>query len=162
MSEVLPDVLLNALRQYSFGGSPLWRIADGKDHVQIQVTFRKATDQQDRKRAGSRWKPTPSAGEWPRQPRPARRPTEILRDSATDIATYKENNTSSTSGDHSTTSTNREESPIVAAPVEDEEKGMETVNTYMQESPESLLKHYISKSVHGRYDDGTDLTIYQL
>ena len=62
MTEVLPEVLLNPLRQYSFDGSPLWRMADGKDHVQIQVTFRKSTDQPDKKRAGSRRQPTPSTG----------------------------------------------------------------------------------------------------
>ena len=45
MSDLLPAVLLNALRQYKFDGSPLWRMADGKDHVKIEVTFRKPTNQ---------------------------------------------------------------------------------------------------------------------
>ena len=75
MSDLLPAVLLNALRQYKFNGSPLWRMADGKDHVKIEVTFRKPTNQRfDKKGAESRRRPTPPAGEWPRQPAPARRP----------------------------------------------------------------------------------------
>ena len=44
VSDLLPAVLLNALRQYSSDASPLWRMADGKDHVKIEVTFRKATN----------------------------------------------------------------------------------------------------------------------
>ena len=75
MSDLLPAVLLNALRQYKFAESPLWRMADGKDHVKIEVTFRKPTNQRfDKKGAESRRRPTPPAGEWPRQPAPARRP----------------------------------------------------------------------------------------
>ena len=55
MSNVLPAVLLNAWRQYKFNGSPLWRMADGKDHVKIEVTFRKTTNQRfDKRRAESR------------------------------------------------------------------------------------------------------------
>ena len=70
MSDLLPAVL-NALRQYD--GSPLWRMADGRDHVKIEVTFRKPTNQRiDKKGAESRRRPTPPAGEWPA---PARRPT---------------------------------------------------------------------------------------
>ena len=45
MSDLLPAVLLNALRQYKFDGFPLWRMADGRDHVKIEVTFRKPTNQ---------------------------------------------------------------------------------------------------------------------
>ena len=76
MSDLLPPVLLNALRQYKFDGSPLWRMADGKDHIKIEVTFRKPTNQRfDKKGAESRRRPTPPAGEWPRQPAPARRST---------------------------------------------------------------------------------------
>ena len=75
MSDLLPAVLLNALRQYKFAESPLWRMADGKDHVKIEVTFRKQTNQQfDKKGAESRRRPIPPAGEWPRQPAPARHP----------------------------------------------------------------------------------------
>ena len=75
MSDLLPAVLLNALRQYKFDGSPLWRMVDGKDHIKIEVTFRKATNQRfDKRRAESRRQPAPSAGEWPRQPTTARRP----------------------------------------------------------------------------------------
>ena len=76
MSDLLPAVLLNALRQYKFAESPLWRMADGKDHVKTEVTFRKTTTNQrfDKKGAESRRRPTPPAGEWPRQPTAARRP----------------------------------------------------------------------------------------
>ena len=52
MSDLLPAVLLNALKQYSFDASPLWRMADGKDHVKIEVTFRKATNQRFDKKGG--------------------------------------------------------------------------------------------------------------
>ena len=141
MTEILPEVLLNALRQYNFDGSPLWRMADGKDHVQIQVTFRKSTEQQDKKRAVSRKKSTPSAGEWPRQPRPARRPTEILRQTpppteeilpAAPPATIERPPPAVTA--------TYDESPIIAEPVEDEEEeeAMETRTTYIKECPESL------------------------
>ena len=56
MFDLLPVVLLNALRQYKFDGFPLWRMADGKDHVKIEVTFRKTTTNQrfDKKGAESR------------------------------------------------------------------------------------------------------------
>ena len=75
MSDLLPAVLLNALRQYKFDGSPIWRMADGKDHVKIEVTFRKPTNQRfDKKGAESRRRPTLPAGEWTRQPAPARHP----------------------------------------------------------------------------------------
>ena len=165
MTEILPEVLLNALRQYNFDGSPLWRMADGKDHVQIQVTFRKSTEQQDKKRAVSRKKSTPSAGEWPRQPRPARRPTEILRQTpppteeiipAAPPATIERPPPAVTA--------TYDESPIIAEPVEDEEEeeAMETRTNYIKECPESLPKHYVSKIVHDRFDDGSDLIIYQL
>ena len=76
MSDLLPAVLLNALREYKFNGSPLWRMADGKDHVKIEVTFQKITNQRfDKKGAEIRRRPTPPAGEWPRQPAPATRLT---------------------------------------------------------------------------------------
>ena len=62
MSDLLPAVLLNALRQYKFDGSPLWRMADGKDHVNIEVTFRKTTIQRFvKKGTESRRRPTPPA-----------------------------------------------------------------------------------------------------
>ena len=80
MSDLLPAVLLNALRQYCFDASLLLKMADGKDHVKIEVTFRKATNQRfDKKGAESRRRPTTPAGEWPRQPTPARRPTTTTR-----------------------------------------------------------------------------------
>ena len=53
-------------------------MADGKDHVKTEVTFRKTTNQRfDKRRAESRRQPAPSAGEWPRQPTAARRPTTM-------------------------------------------------------------------------------------
>ena len=164
MTEVLPEVLLNALCQYSFDTSPLWRMADGKDHVQIQVTFRQSTDKQ-KKRAVSRRKPTPSTGEWPHQPRPARRPTEILRQMPPPTeTTIPAALPASVRRPPPAVTATYKESPIIAVPVEDEEvqEGMETVTNYIQECPGSLPKHYISKIVHNRYDDGSDLIIYQL
>ena len=42
MSEsVIPAVLLRALSEYKFVGHPLWRMADGKDHVRVELTFHK-------------------------------------------------------------------------------------------------------------------------
>ena len=67
---VIPAVLLNALREYSFVGSPLWRMSD-----RVELTFHKnlPTPRFYKKKAVSRRQPAPSAGEWPRQP--AQRPT---------------------------------------------------------------------------------------
>ena len=73
---VIPAVLLRALSEYRFVGHPLWRMADGKDHVRVEQTFHKNLPTQPvyKKRAESRRQPAPSAGEWPRQPTAARRP----------------------------------------------------------------------------------------
>ena len=73
---VIPAVLLRALSEYRFVGHPLWRMADGKDHVCVELTFHKNLPTQPvyKKRAESRRQPAPSAGEWPRQPTAARRP----------------------------------------------------------------------------------------
>ena len=77
MSEsVIPAVLLRALSEYKFVGHPLWRMADGKDHVRVELTFHKTlpTLPVYKRRAESRRQPAPSAGEWPRQPTAARQP----------------------------------------------------------------------------------------
>ena len=73
---MLPTVLNNALKEYPVVGSPLWRMSDGKDLVRVELTFHKVlpTDRY-KKRAESRRQPAPSAGEWPRQPAAATRPT---------------------------------------------------------------------------------------
>ena len=73
---VIPAVLLRALSEYKFVGHPLWRMADGKDHVRVELAFHKNLPTQPifKKRAESRRQPAPSAGEWPRQPTAARRP----------------------------------------------------------------------------------------
>ena len=72
---VIPAVLLNALREYSFVDSPLWRMSDGKDLVRVELTFHKnlPTSRIYKKGAECRRQPAPSAGE--RQPTPARLPT---------------------------------------------------------------------------------------
>ena len=73
---MLPTVLMNALKDYTFVGSPLWRMSDGKDLVRVELTFHKVLPtNRYKKRAESRRQPAPSAGERPRQPAPARRPT---------------------------------------------------------------------------------------
>ena len=42
MSEyVIPAVLLRVLSEYKFVGHTLWRMADGKDHVRVELTFHK-------------------------------------------------------------------------------------------------------------------------
>ena len=73
---VIPAVLLRALSEYKFVGHPLWRIADGKDHVPVELTFHKNLPTQPifKKKAESRRQPAPSAGEWSCQPTAARRP----------------------------------------------------------------------------------------
>ena len=38
----MPGVLLRALSEYSFVGTPLWRMSDGKDLVRAELTFHKA------------------------------------------------------------------------------------------------------------------------
>ena len=72
----IPAALLRALNEYKFVGHPLWRMADGKDHVRVELTFHKnlPTLPVYKKWAESRRQPAPSAGEWPRQPTAARRP----------------------------------------------------------------------------------------
>ena len=72
----MPSVLLRALSEYKFVGTPLWRMSDGKDLVRVELTFHKAlpTKPYYKKRAESRRQPAPSAGEWPRQPTAATRP----------------------------------------------------------------------------------------
>ena len=73
---VIPAVLLRAPSEYRFVGHPLWRMADGKDHVRVELTFHKNLPTQPifKKRAESRRQPAPSAGQWSRQPTAARRP----------------------------------------------------------------------------------------
>ena len=86
MSEsVIPAILLRALSEYKFVGHPLWRMADGKDHVRVELTFHKnlPTLPVYKRRAESRRQPAPSAGEWPRQPTAARRPPPTPRSTPT-------------------------------------------------------------------------------
>ena len=77
----MPGVLLRALSEYKFVGTPLWRMSarmsDGRDLVHVELTFHKAlpTKPYYKRKAESRRQPAPSAGEWPRQPAPAARPT---------------------------------------------------------------------------------------
>ena len=77
----MPGVLLRALSKYKFVGTPLWRMSDGKDLVCVELTIHKAlpTKPYYKKRAESRRQPAPSAGEWPRQPTAATRPTTTTR-----------------------------------------------------------------------------------
>ena len=86
MSEsVIPAVLLRALSEYKFVCHPLWRMADGKDHVRVELTFHKnlPTLPVYKRRAESRRQPAPSAGEWPRQPTAARRQPFTTRSTPT-------------------------------------------------------------------------------
>ena len=78
---VIPAVLLNALREYNFVSSPLWRMTDGKDLVPVELTFHKnlPTTRFYKKGVESKRQPAPSAGEWPRQPTAATRPTTTTR-----------------------------------------------------------------------------------
>ena len=74
MSEsVIPAVLLRALGEYKY---PLWRMADGKIHARVELTFHKTLPRLPvyKKRAESWRQPASSADEWPRQSTGARRP----------------------------------------------------------------------------------------
>ena len=47
----LPAVLVHAIEDFSFTGKPLWRIGEGLDHVEVELTFKlndEPTDQQAR------------------------------------------------------------------------------------------------------------------
>ena len=70
----MPGVLLRALSEYKFVGTPLWRMSDGKDLVWVELTFHKKLSRFYKKGAESRRQPATPAGEWPRQPAPATRP----------------------------------------------------------------------------------------
>ena len=73
---VMPGVHLRALSEYKFVGTPLWRMSNRKDLVQVELTFHNKlpTPRFYKKGAESRRQPAPPAGEWPRQPAPATRP----------------------------------------------------------------------------------------
>ena len=72
----MPGVLLRALSEYKFVGTPLWRMSDGKDLVRAELTFPKKlpTPRFYKKGTESRRQPAPPAGEWPCQSAPATRP----------------------------------------------------------------------------------------
>ena len=78
----MPGVLLRALSEYKFVGTPLWRMSNRKDLVQVELTFHKKlpTLRFYKKGAESRRQPAPPAGEWPRRPAPATRllPCRVL------------------------------------------------------------------------------------
>ena len=82
----MPGVLLRALSEYKFVGTPLWRMSDGKDLVRVELTFHKAlpTKPYYKKRAESRRQPAPSAGEWPHQPAATTRPPTTTRSTLLD------------------------------------------------------------------------------
>ena len=90
---MIPPVLLNALKEFNFVGAPLWRFTDGIDLVRVELTFHKnqPSSRYDKKRAESRGQPALSAGEWPRQPAAATRPTtrSTLQDNTTHGRTQK-------------------------------------------------------------------------
>ena len=85
--DLVPAILKNALTDFQFQRPPLWRLAEGQELVKVELTFLKPSKNNQptaadrKKRAASRnRKPAPSANEWPRQPRPARQPAEVLRE----------------------------------------------------------------------------------
>ena len=75
----MPGVLLRALSEYNFVGTPLLRMPDEEGLVRVELTFHKAllTKLYYKRRAESRKQPA-SADEWLRQPAPAARPTTSL------------------------------------------------------------------------------------
>ena len=77
----MPGVLLRALSEYKFVGTPLWRMSYRKDLVRDELTFHKAlpTKPYYKKRAESSRQPASSAGKWPRQPAAATRPSTTTR-----------------------------------------------------------------------------------
>ena len=73
----MPGVLLRALSEYNFVGTPLWRMSDGKDLVWVELTFHKnlPTPRVYKKGAESRRQPAPAT-----RPPPRREPTQIERE----------------------------------------------------------------------------------
>ena len=59
----MPGVLLRALNEYKFVGTPLWRMSDRKDLVRVELTFHKALPIKPyyKRRTESRRQPAPSA-----------------------------------------------------------------------------------------------------
>ena len=145
----MPGVLLRALSEYKFVGTPLWRMSDGKDLVRVELTFHKAlpTKPYYKRRAQSRRQPAPSAGEWPRQPVPAPR-TDADRegdattndtDHRTDIATdhqttLQENSKHHRITDHHQTSTSTSVSRVTAV-----EEAKKKVSRTSERSPNPML-----------------------
>ena len=70
---------MNALKEYTFVSSPLWRISDGKDLVCVELFHKVLPTNRYKKRAESRRQPAPSAGKWPHQPVPValQKPTDL-------------------------------------------------------------------------------------
>ena len=71
----MPGVLLRALSEHKFVGTPLWRMSDGKDLVGIELTFHKKlpTPRVYKKGAESRRQSA-------RRPPPRREPTQMERE----------------------------------------------------------------------------------
>ena len=160
--DLVPVILKNALRDFGFNQAPLWRLAEGKDLVKVELTFYKSNRPTAGRKKGDTSRTAqsaPSAGEWPRQPRPAR--TEVLRQTPPPTETTILVQPPATIHKPTTKTVTNAEGPIITAPAEDEDD-MEIVNTYQIDCPESIAKHYIFKIVHEREDDGSDHIIYQL
>ena len=80
---------MSTITAFEFTDNPLWRVGQGLDHVQIELTYKLPTNQPTsveqkekpimsnpkRGKAKRRTEPAPSAGEWPRQPLPAEQPS---------------------------------------------------------------------------------------
>ena len=99
----MPGVLLRALSEYKFVGTPLWRMSDGKDLVRVELTFPKKlpTPRFYKKGTESRRQPAP--------PLPARSSYKTAATSSTDAdregdATNADTDyTTETATDHQTT-----------------------------------------------------------
>ena len=162
--DLVSAILKNALRDFGFNQAPLWRLAEGKDLVKVELTFHKNNKPTTGRKKGDTCRTAqsaPPAGEWPHQPRPAS--IQVLRQTPPPAETTIQVQPPATIQRTTLQTVTNAEGPIVTAPDEDE-NDMEYADDPLEEDcPDSLAKHYISKIVHEREDDGiTHHIIYQL
>ena len=130
--------------------------------MKVELTFHKNNKPTTGRKKGNTCRTAqsaPPAGEWPRQPKPAK--TQVLRQTPPPAETTIKVQPSATIQRTTIQTVTNAEGPIVTAPDEDEED-MEYTDALEIDCPDSLAKHYVSKIVHEREDDGIHHIIYQL
>ena len=64
---------MNALKEFSFVGAPIWRLSNGKDLVCVELAFIRTNCKIRQEEGRNRRQPALSAGEWSCKPTTARR-----------------------------------------------------------------------------------------